>query len=77
MNAREIHKQQTQTTRKQTNDTINEQLGEPFIREHLETKGESIVLFGHCHWKTPYITLGENQLLNIDCRLYLFEKETT
>ena len=55
-------------------DPINNQKGEPFIREHLENNGSSIVIFGHCHWSTPFVEIGNNQVLNVDNRLYLFSK---
>jgi len=50
----------------------NGEFGQTFIREHLEKEGEGIVIFGHCHWKNPFIEIGKNQLLNVDNRLYLF-----
>lgn len=53
-------------------DTENNQKGEPFIREHLENNGSSLVIFGHCHWTEPLINIGNNQVLNVDNQLYLF-----
>lgn len=55
-------------------DPENAQMGEPSIREHLEKKGASIVIFGHCHWAKPMVELGKNQVLNVDNRLYVFSK---
>jgi Icc protein len=54
-------------------DPLNEQFGQSFIREYLTKNGCGIVLFGHCHWDNiPYIKIGDNQILNVDNRLYLF-----
>ncbi len=53
-------------------DLHNGQPGEPLIREYLEDKGSSIVIFGHCHWSKAFIEIGNNQALNVDNRLYLF-----
>ncbi len=52
-------------------DNINQQLGDAKITAHLESKGDGIVVFGHCHWTKPFITIGKNQVLNVDNRLYL------
>ncbi|GAA6172047.1 metallophosphoesterase [Colwellia sp. KU-HH00111] len=54
------------------NDPVNKQFGQAFILEHFENYGEGIVIFGHCHWDIPFIQIGENQVLNVDNRLYLF-----
>ena len=55
----------------------NEQDGDPEITEHLVSKGSSIVVFGHCHWGTPFIELGKNQVLNVDNRLYSVTTDNT
>jgi Icc protein len=55
-------------------DPINNQLGQAFIREHFEKNGKGIVIFGHCHWDVPYIEIGDNQVVNVDNRLYLFSE---
>lgn len=55
-------------------DPANAQIGDPTIREHLERKGSSIVIFGHCHWSVPFVEIGGNQVLNVDNRLYVFSK---
>jgi len=52
-------------------DLVNNQTGEPLITHHLESKGNGIVAFGHCHWEEPLISIGENQVLNVDNRLYI------
>jgi Icc-related predicted phosphoesterase len=53
-------------------DNVNEQLGQEFIHQHFEKNGDGLVIFGHCHWDVPYIEIGDNQVLNVDNRLYLF-----
>jgi Icc protein len=53
-------------------DPINMQLGQEFIRDHFEKNGEGIVIFGHCHWDIPFLEIGNNQMLNVDNRLYIF-----
>jgi Icc protein len=55
-------------------DAINDQLGQSFIREHFEKNGKDIVIFGHCHWDIPFVEIGDNQVLNVDNRLYLFSE---
>ena len=54
------------------NDEENKQKGDPLIREHLEKNGSGLLIFGHCHWSKPFINIGKNQVLNVDCQLYLF-----
>jgi Icc-related predicted phosphoesterase len=58
-------------------DPVNQQLGQPFIREHLCKNGSSIVFFGHCHWDEPCIEMGNNQLLNVDNRIYIISESKT
>lgn len=55
-------------------DPVNAQFGQAFIREYFEKNGEGIILFGHCHWDIPFLEkgIGNNQVLNVDNRLYLF-----
>ncbi|WP_444930780.1 metallophosphoesterase [Microbulbifer sp. SSSA002] len=53
-------------------DPLNSQIGEPLVRDYLESQGSSLVLFGHCHWEIPYIDIGKHQVLNVDNRLYVF-----
>ena len=55
-------------------DPINDQFGQSFIREHFEKNGDGIVIFGHCHWDLPFLEIGDNQMLNVDNRLYLFSE---
>ncbi len=55
-------------------DPISKQYGQAFIREYFEKNGEGIVLFGHCHWDIPFLEIGDNQVLNVDNRLYLFSE---
>ena len=52
-------------------DIENMQRGDPEITAHFSSKGSCLVAFGHCHWSQPFIELGENQILNVDNRLYL------
>jgi len=51
-------------------DPINDQMGNAMIREYMESKkGSALVVFGHCHWDTPIIDVGNNQVLNVDNRV--------
>lgn len=51
--------------------------GEPMIREILERSGESLIVFGHCHWPEPLAQIGRNQVVNVDARvLVLINPET-
>lgn len=52
-------------------DKIKNQQSQSFIRKHLEDNGSSLVIFGHRHWKKPFNQIGNNQILNVDKRLYL------
>ncbi len=52
-------------------DPVGEQMGEPFIREIFERRGSALVFFGHCEWATPLVSMGNNQLLNVDGKVYL------
>lgn len=49
-----------------------QQIGEPLIREILETGGEGLVIFGHCHWREPLAKIGGFQVLNVDSRVCVF-----
>jgi Icc-related predicted phosphoesterase len=55
-------------------DIVNNQIGDDSIREFLENNGSSIVIFGHCHWSTPFVEIGKHQVLNVDNRLFVFEE---
>ena len=55
-------------------DPENNQKGEPMIREQLQTSGSGLVIFGHCYWEIPLITIGNNQVLNVDSKVYIFEE---
>jgi Icc protein len=58
-------------------DTVNNQIGEPLITQHLENNGDCIVVFGHCHWNKPLVTIGKNQVLNVDNKLYVVSEANT
>jgi len=47
--------------------------GNLMIRNILEKKGQSIVICGHRYWEKPLATIGKNQVLNVDSRVFLFE----
>ncbi len=55
-------------------DPENSQKGEPMIRECLENKGAGLVVFGHCYWNKPLINIGNNQVLNVNNKLFLLEE---
>lgn len=55
-------------------DPMNNQIGDPAIREFLESSGSAIVIFGHCYWRRPFVQMGANQVLNVDNRLYVFHE---
>ena len=55
-------------------DPANNQIGDPAIREFLESNGASVVIFGHCRWDTPFVQIGANQVLNVDNRLCVFHE---
>ena len=55
-------------------DPINNQIGDPLTRSYLEKKGRALVVFGHCHWSVPLIEIGNNQVLNVDNRLYVLSE---
>ena len=55
----------------------NGQKGELMIREFLENKGAGLVVFGHCHWNKSLISIGNNQLLNVNNKLFLLEEVKT
>ena len=58
-------------------DETNGQLGDPEITAHLKSNGSGIVVFGHCHWRKPFIEIGKNQVLNVDNRLYVVTAAST
>jgi len=55
-------------------DPENGQKGELMIRECLENKGAGLVVFGHCHWNKSLINIGNNQVLNVNNKLFLLEE---
>lgn len=54
-------------------DPVNDQLGEPFIREFIECTNPGLFVFGHCYWKEPLINIGESQALNVDSKVFVLE----
>lgn len=58
-------------------DHENNQIGEPRITEHLNSKKDLVVAFGHFHWEVPFINFGKNQVLNVDNRLYVVSVKST
>ncbi len=52
----------------------NGEMGEPGIRRFLKHNGSSLTLFGHCFWQKPLATIGKNQMLNVDSKVFLFTK---
>lgn len=56
------------------NDLVNDQFGNEAINKLLSKNGESLVVFGHCHWTTPFVELGDNQLLNTDGRVFIMQE---
>lgn len=46
-------------------------LGNPSIREWLEVDGESLIIFGHCHWDVHLREIGKNQVLNTDAKVFI------
>ena len=48
------------------------QIGEPLIREWLERNNIGIVIFGHRFWSNPFVAIGNNQVLNVGCRVFVF-----
>ncbi|BFT31155.1 metallophosphoesterase [Alteromonas sp. D210916BOD_24] len=59
------------------NDLVNDQFGNEAINALLSKNGESLIVFGHCHWTTPFVELGDNQLLNADGRAFIIQELTT
>ncbi len=57
------------------NDLENEQIGEPLIRQCLEKRGSGLIIFGHCNWSIPLVDIGNNQILNVDNRVYLLKEK--
>jgi len=51
--------------------TVNNQIGEALITQHLETRGNCIVVFGHCYWSNALVAIGKNQVLNVNNKLYV------
>jgi len=56
------------------NDPLNGQRGEPAIYDFLASNGNALVIFGHCHWRIPIVEIGNNTLLNVDNRVYVFHR---
>lgn len=54
-------------------DPGNNQRGEPMVRHQLENTNTGLVIFGHCYWDIPLITIGTNQVLNVDSKVFIFE----
>jgi len=52
----------------------NSQKGELMIRECLGNKGARLVVFGHFYWDKPLINIGNNQVLNMNNKLFLLEE---
>ena len=52
-----------------------EERGDFLLRESLATGGETLYIFGHCHWKTFHRTLGQNHLLNVDNRVLVISEK--
>jgi len=55
-------------------DPENNQRGEPMVRHQLENTNTGLVIFGHCFWGIPQIPIGTNQVLNVDSKVFIFEK---
>jgi Icc-related predicted phosphoesterase len=55
-------------------DPENNQRGEPMVRTQLENTSTGLAVFGHCYWDIPLITIGTNQVLNVDSKVFIFEK---
>ena len=55
-------------------DPSNHQRGEPMVRSQLENTNTGLVIFGHCYWDIPQISIGANQVLNVDSKVFIFEK---
>lgn len=55
-------------------DPDNNQKGEPMVKTQLENTNTGLVVFGHCYWHIPQISIGSNQVLNVDSKVFIFEK---
>ena len=55
-------------------DPENNQRGEPMVRHQLGNTNTGLVIFGHCYWHIPLIKIGTNQVLNVDSKVFIFEK---
>lgn len=50
----------------------DKQDGSCLVRDYLKTEGAGLVISGNCFWDQPLVTIGENQVLNVDNKLFLF-----
>ena len=57
-------------------DPLHEQRGDAIIREHIESNQNLLVAFGHCYWEKPFISIGSNQVLNADSKLYVITEHS-
>lgn len=48
------------------------QEGSREVKKVLEMQGEGLVISGRCFWPEPLVTIGKNQVLNVDRKLFLF-----
>lgn len=52
-------------------DIINDQIGDKETAELLLKKGNSLVVSGHCHWEKHLTRIGDNQVLNVDSKVFV------
>ena len=54
-------------------DPASGQRGNPVIREHFEKEKTGLLVFGHRFWKQPFQTIGKNQILNTDSKVFILQ----
>ncbi len=57
-------------------DLVSGQRGNPVIREFFEKKKTGFLVFGHSFWEQPFQTIGKNQVLNTDSKVFILQNAT-
>lgn len=52
-------------------DPVNKPDQEPVITKHIESRRECVVAFGHRHWESPFLEIGNSHALNVDKRVFV------
>ena len=55
--------------------TLSDQIGNEETADLLSKMGSSLIVSGHCYWENSLTTIGKNQVLNTDSKVYVIREE--